>query len=316
MANNDKEIWKQISLPKGSTTKNYAISNHGRIASFEKDINDRYVLSLHTHEGYKTCSLRVFDKSKALFPHNLIGEAFLKKPSAKHIRVIHLDYNKSNNHISNLKWVTAKEFSEHNQKSPSVIKAIQTRVYNGNHAKKLDEKKVIQLKKEIWNPKRKLTLKQLADKFGIAEMNLYRIKNGELWYYVRVEGEPMNDNYKKHLKNLEYHKKQEAKAKIESDKKAKLREAKAKASAERKKKKEAEKKARLQERLKRQKEKTLNRIAVEKRKAERAKLAAKRKKETATKKPIKKATKVAVSKTKTTPKNYSLVKVTKKAKKK
>lgn len=211
MANKDKEIWKQIPLPKGSTNKNYAVSNHGRLASFDKDINDRYVLKMHNHEGYLVSTIKVGEKSKALFPHQLIGITFLKKSNPKHKFVIHLDHDKKNNHISNLKWVTAKELAEHSKKSPHVLEAIKRRVYTGSHAKKLDEKKVTQLKKEIWNPKRKATMKQLAEKYGIAEMNLYRIKSGELWYHIHIDGEPITENYKKHLKNLEYHKKQAAK---------------------------------------------------------------------------------------------------------
>lgn len=219
MANKDKEIWKQIPLPKGSTNKNYAVSNHGRLASFDKDINDLYVLKMHNHEGYLVSTIKVGEKSKALFPHQLIGLTFLKKSNPKHKFVIHLDHDKKNNHISNLKWVTAKELIEHSKKSPHVLEAIKRRVYTGSHAKKLDEKKVTQLKKEIWNPKRKATMKQLAEKYGIAEMNLYRIKSGELWYHIHVEGEPVSENYKNHLKNLEYHKKQAAKTEAASKKK-------------------------------------------------------------------------------------------------
>jgi DNA-binding Xre family transcriptional regulator len=31
------------------------------------------------------------------------------------------------------------------------------------------------------DPKRKLTYKQLAEKYGVSEMTLYRIKSGENW---------------------------------------------------------------------------------------------------------------------------------------
>ena len=228
MAYSDKELWKQIPLPKGSTRKNYAASTHGRLASFETNINDKLVLKTHDHEGYPVASVRVSEKTKALFPHQLIGALFLKKPSSKHKFVIHLDYDKKNNHISNLKWATPKELTEHSKKSPIVLKAIKYRIYSGNTAKKLDEKKVTQLKKELWNPKRKMTMKQLAAKYDIAEMNLYRIKVGEMWFHVHVEGEPIHDRYKTHLKNIEYHEKLNAKLQAEKDKKAALKAAKAK----------------------------------------------------------------------------------------
>lgn len=239
MAKTDKEIWKQIPFPKGSTTRNYAISSHGRIASFDKDINDRLVLSMHDHEGYTVCTTRVSGKSRALFPHQLMGALFLKKHNPKCKYVIHLDYDKTNNHISNLKWATPKELAEHTKKSPHVLKSIKHRVYNGYTAKKLNEKKVTQLKKELWNPKRKLTLKQIAAKYDIAEMNLYRIKSGEMWYHVHVDGEPMHDKYKTHLKNVEYHAKLKAKEEAIQKKKEAEKEAKRKKTESEKKKREA-----------------------------------------------------------------------------
>jgi DNA-binding Xre family transcriptional regulator len=35
------------------------------------------------------------------------------------------------------------------------------------------------------DPKRKLTFKQLAEKYGVSEMTLYRIKSGENWGKVK-----------------------------------------------------------------------------------------------------------------------------------
>lgn len=239
MAKTDKEIWKQIPFPKGSTTKNYAISSHGRIASYEKDINDRLVLSMHNHEGYTVCTTRVSGKSRALFPHQLMGALFLKKHNPKCKYVIHLDHDKANNHLSNLKWATPKELAEHTKKSPRVLNSIKHRVYSGHTAKKLNEKKVTQLKKELWDPKRKLTLKQIAAKYDIAEMNLYRIKSGEMWYHVHVEGEPIHEKYKTHLKNVEYHAKLKAKEEAAQKKKVAEKEAKRKKLESDKKKRES-----------------------------------------------------------------------------
>lgn len=218
MASNDKELWKQIPLPKGSTTRNYAVSTHGRLASFGDNINNKLILKLHNSSGFPRIGVNINGKSKAIFPHHAIGAVFLKKHNSRCKYVIHLDHNKENNHISNLKWATPKEQIEHNKKSPHVLKAIKNKVYTGNTAKKLDEKKVTALKKEIWNPKRKLTMKQLAEKYGIAEMNLYRIKSGELWFHIHVEGEPVHAKYKQQLKNIELKEKAEKASKKKNSK--------------------------------------------------------------------------------------------------
>lgn len=220
MAANDKEIWKPVTHIKGKTSKKYAVSSKGRLASYDKNIEDRYVLKQHLNGGFPMATIHVEGKSKALFSHQAIGASFLKKHSPKCKFVIHLDHNKANNDISNLKWATKDEQVEHSKKSPYVLQAAARKVYTGATARKLDEKKVIALKKEIWNPKRKASLKQIAAKYDIAEMNLYRIKNGELWFHVHIEGEPIFPKYKAQLKNIEFHEKVAAKVKKLAPKKA------------------------------------------------------------------------------------------------
>jgi hypothetical protein len=205
MAANDKETWKPVTHMKGHTTKKYAVSSKGRLASYDTKIDDKYVLKLHLNGGFPMATIHVNGKSKALFAHQAMGAAFLKKNNPKAKFVLHLDHNKANNELPNLKWATKKEQVEHSKKSPYVLQAAARKVYTGATARKLNEKKVIALKKEIWNPKRKASLKQIAAKYGIAEMNLYRIKNGELWFHVHVEGEPIFAKYKAQLKNIEFH---------------------------------------------------------------------------------------------------------------
>ncbi len=219
MAAYDKEIWKPVTHIKGKTSKKYAVSSKGRLASYDKNIEDRYVLKQHLNGGFPMATIHVEGKSKALFSHQAIGASFLKKHSPKCKFVIHLDHNKANNDISNLKWATKDEQVEHSKKSPYVLQAAARKVYTGATARKLDEKKVIALKKEIWNPKRKASLKQIAAKYGIAEMNLYRIKSGELWFHVHIEGEPIFPKYKAQLKNIEFHEKVAAKVKKAAPKK-------------------------------------------------------------------------------------------------
>jgi hypothetical protein len=266
MAANDKEIWKPLTHLKGSSKK-YAVSSQGRLASYDTNIEDRYILKLHLNGGFPMATIHVNGKSKALFTHNAMAIAFLKKHSPKCNCVIHLDYNKANNDLANLKWATKAEQVEHSKTSPYLLASLAHKVYNGATARKLDEKKVTLLKKEIWNPKRKLSFKQIAAKYGIAEMNLYRIKNGEMWFHVHVEGEPIFPRYKAQLKNIEFHNKLEAKEKAISDKRKAAYAARIKANAAKRKVREAEKKARLDALVKKRKQKAIERVAIDKRKA-------------------------------------------------
>lgn len=311
MASTDKEIWKQIPYLKGVTEKNYAVSNKGRIASYEDRISDLIILKPKLYHSMYRYNIRHNGKALGLFPSVAVATLFIKKPNSTCTKIIHVNHDKTNNTISNLKWVTSEEYFAHRATNKRSTAALLGKVAVKNMSKKLDEKKVIQLKKEIWNPKRKVSLKQLADKYGIAEMNLYRIKSGVFWYHIRVEGEPLHDSHKLYLKNLELYNKQLAKdealkAKQLAEKKIKD----LKLVAERKR-LAIEKKARQLAILKRQKEKEIERIAINKRKAQRAKSAEKRLLEKAKKvKPTVKKTKTEKKK----PVNYTLVKITRKAK--
>jgi hypothetical protein len=269
MAANDKEIWKPVIHIKGQSVKKYLVSSHGQLASYSKSIEDKQILKVHENSGFPMITAQVNGKSTGIFLHHAMAHSFLKKQSSKHNAIIHLDHDKLNNTLENLKWVTPQERLEHNKKNPVVISATAHKIYKGATARKLDEKKVIQLKKEIWNPKRKLSFKQIATKYGIAEMNLYRIKNGILWFHVHVEGEPIFPKYKAQLKNIEFHAKLAAKAKIITDKKKAIYNEKLKAKALLAKKREVEKKKRLVIAEKRKALKALQRIATDKRNAER-----------------------------------------------
>lgn len=88
------EIWKPIPELKG-----YSVSNEGRI---RKDSTGQ-IMVLSKNGGY--CRITI---SKHV--HRLVAEAFLKKPTndAK-CWVDHIDGNRSNNNVSNLRWVTPSE---------------------------------------------------------------------------------------------------------------------------------------------------------------------------------------------------------------
>ena len=226
MASNTKEIWKQITALKGKTIKNYGISNFGNMCSYQKSLQDKHVIAFANNNGFPVTTIRINKRSTALFPHREVANYFLKRPNAKYTFVLHLDHDKSNNHVSNLKWATQAQQSEHNKHNPNVKDAISKRVRTGAMAKKLTDAKVLKLKTELWNPKRKLTLKQLAAKYDIAEMNLYRIKSGLFWYHIQAEGEPVWENYKTFLKNTKLAEKQAKQDKALLDKKIKLKEKK------------------------------------------------------------------------------------------
>lgn len=55
--------------------------------------------------------------------HRLVANSFLKAPKKLETVVGHLDFNKLNNAVDNLKWMTVEENYAHQLKNPAVIKA-------------------------------------------------------------------------------------------------------------------------------------------------------------------------------------------------
>lgn len=196
------EKWKPIEFPKKvKLQKKYLVSNSGKLASYADSPKNAQKLKAKRIEDYHCISIRMQGVKKSLFVHRLVAEAFLRQPTAKHKFVIHLDHNKGNNNASNLKWTTLEQQVEHRKGSPAVKKAIKERVLqDGDYAKVLTETKVRKMKEELFDPKRKRTLKQIANAYGVSEMNIYRIKSGEFWYKVKVRNEPDSKKYLNYIK--------------------------------------------------------------------------------------------------------------------
>lgn len=129
---------------------------------------------------YTTLNLRCGDKSNTLYLHREVAVLFLKKKSPKQKYVTHVNHNKTDNRIDNLEWATQKEANEHQQNRPhkSTDKKMQVKKAKGL---KLNVTQVKAIKTILANPKRELTHKQLADKYEITPMTIYRIKRGENW---------------------------------------------------------------------------------------------------------------------------------------
>lgn len=187
-----EEKWVELSFPSNQTpNKSYAVSNHGRVMTFEDDIEHGRVLRGGVIGGYPSLKIRIDRKDKTFYIHKLVGEYFVEGQSEENHRLIHLDYDKKNNHISNLKWVSKVDALAHQKLNPAVIAAKKVQAqYVPEVGHKLTTTDVIRIKKKIWDPNRKTRMRLIAKQFGISEMQLYRIKSGENWSHVRVENEP------------------------------------------------------------------------------------------------------------------------------
>lgn len=176
------ESWKPLTFPGWKQLRNrYAVSTLGRIASYKKDVlGDGKLLNGSLTTGYRTLNLHRPDDKGTLYIHREIARLFLEKKSPRARYVIHRNHNKLDNAVKNLRWATPEEMIAHQQKSPAKI-AYKEKQANKTEGLKLTAAQVRKIKVVLSSKNRKLTIKKLAEQYGVSEMTIYRIKSGENW---------------------------------------------------------------------------------------------------------------------------------------
>ncbi len=179
------EVWREVICSEGKPIKRYAVSNTGRLASFKTEIEDGNILKGNLIEGFPAMEFTINKRKKVQLLHRVILEAFGFPQPDPSYRVIHLDFKKTNNRLSNLKWASKDEWHAHQNRNPTVLasRAISNSV-RMHRGQKLSVNQVALLKKKLLDPNRKTRIRLLAKQHGVTEMTLYRIKSGENWSHV------------------------------------------------------------------------------------------------------------------------------------
>jgi len=185
------EEWKEFHFERKSNI-HYAISNYGRLVSFTDSIEKGRLLKGGKVEGYLLFQYKIRKGKTIIFRrilyHKLVAMQFIPKKTEDEKFVLHLDYNKLNNHFTNLKWANQVELTKHINNSPRVIELKQKQKENPmtRIGKKLTSTQVMLIKKKLLNPNRRTRLKIIARQFGVTEMTLHRIRTGENWGHIKV----------------------------------------------------------------------------------------------------------------------------------
>ena len=182
------EKWEVITFHKTAFGKKYAISNFGTLVCFDKHPHDGKPVKGSLQEGYPIWRFRKKKKNgtssyHGILLHRLVAANFLPKPQKGEKVVIHFNYKKTDNRFTNLGWATIPEASAHAQGSPLVIKARKFAAENGVGGNtKLTIEKVKEIRVILFKGK---TLKDIAAKYQVSDMQIYRIKIGENWKHVK-----------------------------------------------------------------------------------------------------------------------------------
>lgn len=98
-------VWKIV-----KNTKHYLVSRCGIIKNAK---TGRELKASRNNRGYLCSSVAFKDKgSRPELIHRIVATAFIRPPNPGE-QVNHKDGDKTNNHVSNLEWVTASENIKH-----------------------------------------------------------------------------------------------------------------------------------------------------------------------------------------------------------
>jgi hypothetical protein len=141
-----EEIWKPVVGYEGL----YEVSNLGNVKAVEKIVGhptgqcrrpEKMVKLQNGSSGYAVVNLCKNGKPRTTRVHILVAEAFLKKPEGK-CEVDHINRNRKDNRVENLKWCTHKENMNNintiqymkgdPNKSKSAYMALASKIYNGS----------------------------------------------------------------------------------------------------------------------------------------------------------------------------------------
>ena len=176
------EIWKDLVFDFNLHEKEkWKISNYGRVQKLKDGVF--VVANQYLTNGYRSINPLREDKRRITrYVHKLTAQHFLI-PKEGQDKVIHLDYDKNNNRIENLRWATQAETYDHQTRNPVFIEAVK----NKRVEYKLDEAKVKIIKRKLNSTKSKTRLKVIARQFGVSDMQIHRIKTGENWGHVTLD---------------------------------------------------------------------------------------------------------------------------------
>ena len=176
------EVWKEIVFDeKIASFEKYKISNYGRVINCKGE--EEKLLGYNQINGYTSIPLvqEVNRKKTSRYVHKLVAQHFLEQKEDDQY-VIHLDYDKTNNRVENLKWATKREKELHQYANEEYLKSKPKRTYA-----KLTEGRVKIIKRKLADPNNKTRLRIIAKQFGVSDMQIHRIKTGENWGSVTID---------------------------------------------------------------------------------------------------------------------------------
>lgn len=127
------ELWKEIPGFEGR----YEVSTRGRVRNYK---TKRVLSTKRLRDGYPSIRLTKDNNRKNYYVHRLVALVFIPNPENKPC-VDHVDRNRQNNCVDNLRWATYADNAINRNNSSPGVKSLEQRV------KELEEE-IAKLRKE------------------------------------------------------------------------------------------------------------------------------------------------------------------------
>lgn len=164
----------------------YRVSNDGIIEScwhqqgrtLELSNNWKILKPTKNHYGYLQVTLRINNKRKSCYIHRLVALAFIENPY-NYSLVCHINDNKEDNRLENLRWGTNKDNFEDSVRNNTYRKDKSLGSKNGKS--KLNENDVIEIKRLL-----SLSVSQtkIAKQFDVTKSCISAINKKIKWKHV------------------------------------------------------------------------------------------------------------------------------------
>lgn len=171
-----QETWKSVK----DYEELYEVSTFGNIRN---KVTGKIKNPSDNGHGYKSVSLWRNNKGNYFYLHRLVATAFIENIDNKP-EVHHIDSNKANNNVNNLKWVTTKENNSFVDKIEK-MKSNQNWIKTRKSSMKTASNKAIEinsLKTRFTNDGVSLEFNSLAEgarQLGLDKGNATRVANGK-----------------------------------------------------------------------------------------------------------------------------------------
>ena len=168
------------------TNDRYWISNLGRLITtgYRGGKKTTIMKPAKDANGYLRTMLLYGDRFRTIKIHRIVAQTWIDNPDQKE-QVNHKNFNREDNSVSNLEWMTAKENTDYSYAAGRIKKPVCTNFVKGENigTSKLTEKQVREIRVKF--QKRVYTRQMLANEYGISPATVKDIVLKKSWKHLK-----------------------------------------------------------------------------------------------------------------------------------